>query len=113
MYVFDMVNKFILLGFKDFGYMYVNIDDCWSIKSWDGFGNFVLDLSKWLNGIKVVVDQIYGMGFKFGLYGCVGIMICVGYLGLWGYEMQDVKFLVSWGIDFWKYDVCYIFCVNG
>lgn len=88
----------------------INIDDCWFIKSCDSFGRFVFDLVKWFNGIKVVIDRIYSMGFKFGLYGCVGDKMCVGYLGNEGYERGDVDQLVSWGVDFWKYDNCYIFC---
>ncbi|KAL2212757.1 glycoside hydrolase [Sarocladium strictum] len=112
-YALDTANKFVSLGLKDLGYTYVNIDDCWSTKSRDGSGNLVADPSKWPNGVKAVVDQIHGMGLKFGLYGCVGTLTCAGYPGSWGHETQDAKLLANWGVDFWKYDACYTPCANG
>lgn len=112
-YAIDTANKFVSLGLKDLGYTYVNIDDCWTTKSRDGSGNLVADPSKWPNGVKTVVDQIHGMGLKFGLYGCVGTMTCAGYPGSWGHETQDARLLANWGVDFWKYDACYTPCANG
>lgn len=52
----------------------------------DENGNLIFDFDKWFCGMKVVVDDIYVFGFKFGLYGCVGKFICVSYLGFEGYE---------------------------
>ncbi|KAK4220760.1 glycoside hydrolase superfamily [Podospora fimiseda] len=64
-------------------------------------------MAKWH---QPVVDQIHGMGLKFGLYGCAGVQTCAGYPGSEGHEKSDVAQLVSWGVDFWKYDNCYTPC---
>jgi len=112
-FALDTANKFISLGLKDLGYQYVNIDDCWSTKQRNSSGYLVPDPNKWPNGIKAVVDQIHGMGLKFGLYGCAGTMTCGGYPGSEGHEDQDAKTLASWGVDFWKYDNCYTPCNGG
>ena len=58
------------------------------------------DPSKWPNGIATVVNEIHGMGLKFGLYGDAGTMTCAGHPGSQGYETQDAQLLSSWGVDF-------------
>ncbi|KAF7893437.1 uncharacterized protein EAF02_000975 [Botrytis sinoallii] len=105
-------NQFVNLGLKNLGYIYVNIDDCWHTKSRNSSGNLVADPSKWPNGIAHTVNQIHGMGLKFGLYGDAGTMTCAGYPGSQGHEQQDATLLGSWGVDYWKYDNCYTPC-NG
>ncbi|GAB1309935.1 Alpha-galactosidase [Madurella fahalii] len=109
-YALATADKFISLGLKDLGYEYINIDDCWSTRSRDGSGKLVPDPAKWPNGIKSVTDKIHSMGLKFGLYGCAGDKTCAGYPGSEGHEKADVAQLVSWGVDFWKYDNCYTPC---
>ncbi|RYP40343.1 hypothetical protein DL767_001755 [Monosporascus sp. MG133] len=112
-YALTTARQFQSLGLKDLGYVYVNIDDCWSTRSRDSSGNLVPDPSKWPNGIKTVADQIHSQGLKFGLYGDAGIMTCAGYPGSQGREAQDARLLASWGVDYWKYDACYLPCDNG
>src|SRR5690242_10385062 len=89
--------QFVALGLKDLGYMYVNIDDCWSTKSRNATGHLVPDPVKWPNGIAAVADEIHSLGLKFGLYGCAGTMTCAGYPGSQDHEAIDVKTLASWG----------------
>jgi alpha-galactosidase len=72
----------------------------------------VPDPTKWPNGIAAIVNQIHGMGLKFGLYGDAGIETCAGHPGSQGYEQQDADLLASWAVDYWKYDNCYTPC-NG
>ncbi|KAH7311920.1 alpha-galactosidase [Rhexocercosporidium sp. MPI-PUGE-AT-0058] len=105
-------NQFVNLGLKDLGYQYVNIDDCWHLMSRSSSGQLVPDPKKWPNGIASVVNQIHGMGLKFGLYGDAGTKTCAGYPGSQGHETQDAQLLSSWGVDYWKYDNCYTPC-NG
>ncbi|KFZ04060.1 hypothetical protein V502_10442 [Pseudogymnoascus sp. VKM F-4520 (FW-2644)] len=109
----NTANAFISLGLKDAGYIYVNIDDCWSNKNRDGSGNLVPDPNKFPQGMKSLTDQIHSMGLKFGLYGDAGTMTCGGYPGSQGHETQDAKLLASWGVDYWKYDNCYTPCNSG
>ncbi|KAH7242268.1 glycoside hydrolase superfamily, partial [Fusarium tricinctum] len=105
--------RFIDLGLKDAGYLYVNIDDCWSTKQRDSKGNLVPDPKKWPRGIKPVADEIHAMGLKFGLYGDGGAKTCAGFPGSEGHEKQDADLLASWGVDYWKYDNCYTPCNTG
>ncbi|KAF4626266.1 hypothetical protein G7Y89_g11892 [Cudoniella acicularis] len=99
-------NSFLTLGLKDLGYTYINIDDCWSLKSRNSSGFIVPDPTKWPNGIKAVADEIHSMGLKFGLYGCSGTQTCAGFPGSLGYEARDAATLAEWGVDYWKYDNC-------
>ncbi|KAH7324285.1 glycoside hydrolase superfamily [Stachybotrys elegans] len=112
-YALDTANNFISLGLKDLGYDHVNIDDCWSTRERDSEGNLVPDPNKWPNGIRAVVDEIHGLGLKFGLYGCAGTLTCASFPGSWGYEEQDARLLAEWDIDFWKHDNCFTPCDNG
>ncbi|KAI3321477.1 glycoside hydrolase family 27 protein [Xylariaceae sp. AK1471] len=109
----NTAKAFVSLGLKDAGYVYVNIDDCWSSKSRNSSGYLVPDSSKFPNGIKAVADEIHGMGLKFGLYGDAGTLTCGGYPGSQGYEQKDASLLASWGVDYWKYDNCYTPCNSG
>jgi len=105
-------NQLVNLGLKPLGYVYVNIDDCWSSKQRNSAGQLVPDPSKWPSGIQATINQIHGMGLKFGLYGDAGTMTCAGWPGSKGHETQDAALLSSWGVDYWKYDNCYTQC-NG
>jgi alpha-galactosidase len=109
----NVAKLLVSTGLKDAGYQYLNIDDCWTTKSRNSSGYLVPDPSKWPQGVKSVVDQIHGMGLKFGLYGDAGTMTCAGYPGSQGHEAQDAKQLASYGIDYWKYDACYTPCATG
>lgn len=108
----NTAKAFIDLGLKDLGYRYVNIDDCWSLKSRNSSGQLVPDPAKFPQGMKAVSDQIHSMGLKLGLYGDAGQMTCAGYPGSEGHEASDAKQLAAWGIDYWKHDNCYTPC-NG
>jgi alpha-galactosidase len=105
-------NQFVNLGLKNLGYTYVNIDDCWHSKSRDSSGNLVADPSKWPNGVAYTVNQIHGMGLKFGLYGDAGTMTCAGYPGSQGHEQQDAKLLGSWGVDYVRI-MCFTFLFSN
>ncbi|KAI9162838.1 Cytochrome P450 monooxygenase ALT8 [Paramyrothecium foliicola] len=109
-YALDTAEKFVSLGLRELGYTYVNIDDCWAMKTRDSSGNLVPDAEKWPNGIKPVADKLHSMGLKLGLYGCAGTLTCARYPGSWGHELQDAKRLAEWDIDFWKHDACEIPC---
>ena len=59
------------------GYVYVNIDDAWSVK--DGRDNktqrLVPDPDKFPSGINGVADEVHSMGLKLGIYSTAGINI--------------------------------------
>ncbi|MFD1907640.1 glycoside hydrolase family 27 protein [Paenibacillus rhizoplanae] len=94
-------------GYKDAGYDYIVIDDCWSLKDRDKDGKLVADPVKFPNGMKAVADYIHSKGLKFGMYSCVGTHTCAGYPGSFEHEFQDAESLAEWGVDFLKYDYCF------
>jgi alpha-galactosidase len=102
----DMIDAFIKDGYKEAGYEYVNIDDCWMAMERDSLGNLVADPEKFPNGIKAVADYAHSKGLKLGIYGCAGTKTCGGFPGNRGYEYQDALTYASWGVDYLKYDWC-------
>jgi alpha-galactosidase len=94
-------------GMRDAGYIYINLDDGWSMKDRDAQGNLVGDVERFPSGMKALGDYLHAKGFKFGLYNCAGTQTCAGYPGALGHEAQDAKTYASWGVDYLKYDWCH------
>lgn len=95
-------------GLRDFGYEYIVIDDCWSVKDRrDGNGDLIPDPEKFPNGMKALADYVHSKGFKLGIYSDAAEKTCSGYPGSLGFEEQDAQLWASWGIDFLKYDYCH------
>lgn len=93
-------------GYKEAGYEYLVIDDCWALKERDMQGNLVPDPEKFPHGIKAVADYVHSRGLKFGIYSCAGILTCAGYPSSYDHEFQDARLFAEWGVDFLKYDFC-------
>jgi alpha-galactosidase len=102
-------------GMADFGYQYVNIDDCWMVKP----GSTVAELggdprttdgSMRPNGrfpdMKALAAYIHGKGLKAGLYTSPGPLTCARFQGSYEHEEQDARTFAGWGFDFLKYDLC-------
>jgi hypothetical protein len=104
-------------GYKDAGYEYVCLDDCWQAKHRVN-GHVVADPENFPSGIKVLADYVHSKGLKLGLYTAMGNGTCAmgGTLGLgcdrWSLKggcataKQDLEDYVSWGIDHLKVDGC-------
>jgi alpha-galactosidase len=102
-------------GMADHGYMYVNIDDCWSVKP--GATDPTLqgeprDKSGKINSnprfpdMRALTDHIHAKGLKAGIYTSPGPMTCADHTAAWKHEAADVERFVEWGFDFLKYDWC-------
>ena len=104
--VLNTAKAFVDLGLKDLGYVYVNIDDCWSSKQRNSTGHLVADPTKFPKGIDGLAREIHAMGLKLGLYGDAGTMTCALYPGSYGSEQKDADTLAAWGVDYWKFDNC-------
>ncbi|GAP92717.1 putative alpha-galactosidase [Rosellinia necatrix] len=106
--ILDAAKAMVEFGFKDAGYEYVNLDDCWSVK--DGRDSetqqLVPDPERFPNGISGLADQIHEMGLKVGIYSSAGTATCAGYPASIGYESIDAATWAAWGIDYLKYDNC-------
>lgn len=100
-------------GMRDAGYVYVNLDDGWSMKQRDAQGNLVGDVDRFPHGMKALGDYLHSHGFKFGIYNCAGTETCAGYPGGKGHEEQDARTYASWGVDYLKYDWCHTERMNA
>ncbi len=96
-------------GMADYGYQYVNIDDCWMKKRGDepyrDDRRAILPNAKFPD-IEGMVDYIHSKGLKAGLYTSPGPWTCAGYVGSYEHERIDADKFAEWGFDFLKYDWC-------
>ncbi len=105
----------IASGMADFGYQYVNIDDCWAVKlgsedpmlggparNPDG----TIRPNKHFPDMKALCDYIHSKGLKAGIYTSPGPRTCAGYEGAYQHEELDARTFAQWGFDFLKYDWC-------
>lgn len=108
-------DQMIATGMADYGYQYVNIDDCWMVKvnSQDpNIGGPTRDAQGRLQGNKLfpdmkgLTDYIHSKGLKAGTYISPGPSTCAGYEGSYGHEELDARTFAAWGFDFLKYDWC-------
>jgi len=108
----DMADRLASDGFRDVGYEFVNIDDCWLEKERDAqTGKLVADRTRFPHGIKWLADYIHSKGLKLGIYGDVGTKTCAGYPGSDGtngtdYYQLDAQTFAEWGVDSLKFGGC-------
>ncbi|KAL0478270.1 alpha-galactosidase [Acrasis kona] len=95
---------------KKFGYQYVNIDDCWSLKSnRDPVTNEMIpDPVRFPRGIKFLADYAHSKGLKLGIYSDVGDKTCQGYPGSANHYEIDAKTFAKWEVDYLKLDWCFV-----
>lgn len=103
----DVADLFVTEGYKDAGYEYIVIDDCWSLRNRDENGNLVADPEKFPSGMRALADYVHAKGLKFGMYSCAGTHTCAGYPGSFEHEFQDARLFAEWGVDYLKYDYCF------
>jgi alpha-galactosidase len=107
--VLAAANQFVSLGLQAAGYQYVNIDDCWPLAARDPTTNQIVpDPTKFPNGIDGLATSIHDLGLKIGIYSDAGTNTCADYPGSLGNEILDANTFASWGIDYLKYDNCYV-----
>lgn len=105
----------IATGMADYGYCYVNIDDCWMVKPGSDdpmLGGPPRDergavrANKKFPDMKALTDYIHAKGLKAGIYISPGPLTCAGYVGSYQHEEIDARKFAEWGFDFLKYDWC-------
>jgi alpha-galactosidase len=103
-------------GMIDHGYMYVNIDDCWSVKQGSPDptlageprdANGMINSNRRFPDMKSMTGYIHSRGLKAGIYTSPGDITCAGHTAAYGHEEQDIARFVEWGFDFLKYDWCF------
>jgi hypothetical protein len=102
-------------GYKDVGYEFMNVDDCWAEKERDPTTKrMVADKIRFKSGMKALGDYLHGKGLKYGLYSDIGTKTCGGYPGeltedgKTDYFDIDAKAYAEWGVDSLKVDGCFI-----
>ncbi len=99
-------------GMADFGYQYVNIDDCWMVKPDPATGepprtpqgNIRPNAN--FPDMSALTSYIHGKGLKAGIYTSPGPLTCARYEGSYQHEAADARQFSAWGFDFLKYDWC-------
>jgi alpha-galactosidase len=105
----------IASGMADYGYAYVDIDGCWTMKpgstdpalsgaTRDSSGRLCPNLH--FSDMKSLTDYIHAKGLKAGIYSSPGPVDCAGYAASWQHEQADALTFTNWGFDFLKYDWC-------
>jgi alpha-galactosidase len=102
----DMINH---------GFTYINIDDCWAVKS-DSRDSSLIGTPRNKDGqinanprfpdMNALTEYIHSLGLKAGIYTSPGPFTCAGHTGSYQHEQQDVQKFAEWGFDFLKYDWC-------
>ncbi|MCR5019125.1 MAG: glycoside hydrolase family 27 protein [Bacteroidales bacterium] len=101
----DIADAMVENGYRDAGYTYIFIDDCW--QGGRDKRNFIIpDPEKFPSGIKALADYVHSKGLKLGIYSDAAKLTCAGYTASYGFEEQDACTFASWGIDYLKYDYC-------
>ena len=104
--IMETADAMVEKGYRDAGYEYLVIDDCWSLKERGADGKLIPDPEKFPHGMKYVADYVHSKGLKFGMYSCAGLRTCAGYPSSYDHEYVDAQTFADWGVDFLKYDFC-------
>ncbi|XP_037277051.2 alpha-N-acetylgalactosaminidase isoform X2 [Rhipicephalus microplus] len=95
-------------GYRDAGYVYLVIDDCWSERQRTNDGYLMADLERFPRGLNFLSDYIHSKGLKFGMYTNYGHSTCMGFPGTEDHDMEkDAERFAAWKIDYLKVDGCH------
>jgi alpha-galactosidase len=102
-----MVNS----GLINHGWTYINMDDCWEVRSREPAemrrapDGHILTNKKFPD-MKALADYIHSKGLRAGLYSSPGPSTCAGFTASYQYELADATQYAKWGFDYLKYDWC-------
>ncbi|XP_003276505.1 alpha-galactosidase A [Nomascus leucogenys] len=103
----EMAELMVSDGWKDAGYEYLCIDDCWMAPQRDSEGRLKADPQRFPHGIRQLANYVHSKGLKLGIYADVGNKTCAGFPGSFGYYDIDAQTFADWGVDLLKFDGCY------
>ncbi|XP_072171001.1 alpha-N-acetylgalactosaminidase-like [Diadema setosum] len=102
-----MADLLVSEGYRDLGYEYINIDDCWMAGMRDENGRLYADPTRFPNGMKALADYVHSKGLKLGIYESMGYFTCQHLPGTYGHIETDAQTFADWGIDMVKMDTCH------
>jgi alpha-galactosidase len=102
-------------GMADYGYQYVDIDDCWSRQpasndpdlkgpARDARGDILPNAR--FPDMRGLTSYIHSLGLKTGIYSSPGPLTCAGFEASYQHEDADAHQFANWGFDLLKYDWC-------
>ncbi|XP_077164167.1 alpha-galactosidase A [Paroedura picta] len=103
----QMADLMVSEGWRDVGYQYLCIDDCWMAPTRDMQGRLQPDPKRFPSGMAKLADYVHSKGLKLGIYADVGNKTCAGFPGSYGYYELDAETFASWGVDLLKFDGCH------
>lgn len=105
----ETADAFVDKGLRDAGYRWLGIDDDWHCgRERPADGIAAPDSIRFPNGMKAVGDYLHDKGFKFGIYSTAADLTCDSKFGSYRYEEADAAKYAEWGVDFLKYDYCFV-----
>ena len=105
----------IASGMADYGYQFVNIDDCWMVKPGSDDPELngeprdvdgAIRTNRRFPDMAALTAYIHARGLKAGIYTSPGPLTCAEFTGSYGHEEIDARTFAKWGFDFLKYDWC-------
>ncbi|KAI5702800.1 hypothetical protein M8J75_004246 [Diaphorina citri] len=102
-----MADAMVSQGYKDVGYEYVIIDDCWLENKRGPDGRLEPDKKRFPGGIKALSNYVHSKGLKFGIYEDYGTKTCAGFPGSIDHMKLDAQTFADWEVDYVKLDGCY------
>ena len=105
--IVETMDALVAHGFRDAGYVYVNVDDCWQGARDAATHEIVVDARAFPHGMKYLADAAHARGLRLGLYSDAGVYTCQKRPGSLHYEDVDAAAYARWGVDYLKYDNCY------
>lgn len=73
----DTADAMVALGYKDAGYEYVALDDCWQAPTRTKEGaHLQADPDRFPGGMKELAAYVHSKGLKFGIYTAMGNQTC-------------------------------------
>ncbi|XP_005407010.1 PREDICTED: alpha-galactosidase A [Chinchilla lanigera] len=108
----QMADLMVSDGWKDVGYEYLCIDDCWMAPQRDSEDRLQADPQRFPGGIRRLANYVHSKGLKLGIYADVGNKTCAGFPGSFGHYDLDAQTFADWGVDLLKFDGCYCDSIN-
>ncbi|KAG7220766.1 hypothetical protein INR49_032009 [Caranx melampygus] len=96
----DMADRLSEDGWRELGYNYVNIDDCWSSMQRDEQGRLQPDPARFPGGIRKLARYMHDRDLKLGIYGDMGAYTCEGFPGTTLDKIEiDAQTFAEWEVD--------------
>ncbi len=96
-------------GLYDAGYRWLGIDDDWHCGAERPADSIPApDPVRFPHGMKAVGDYLHERDLKFGIYSTAALRTCDNKFGSYLFEDIDARAYADWGVDFLKYDYCWV-----